>query len=193
MALPSGLDLKSYLRVETDAEDDLLDELVSQATAQAASLIGRPIVSEEMTFVDVPSEYDAYGRQHIAVPVWPVASAPAPVVTDYNGDVVSGGTYTLDSIGRIVANVGTSFSMYPYSLTVSVGLENHPAYGTKYEPRVNALILGLASILYYQRNPNASSNSSGGGVSVSYAMNNEAGIPPHLFAIVKGLRLPRIR
>lgn len=192
MSLPSGGDLKGYLRIETAAEDALLDELVEQATAQAASLIGRPILSEEMTFLDVSSEYDAYGRQHIAVPVWPVASLPAPVVTDSNGDVVSGGTYTLDSIGRIVANVGTSFSGYPYSLTVSVGLENHPSYGTKYEPRVNALILGLASVMYYQRNPNASSNSSGGGVSVSY-MNNEMGLPPYLAQIVKGLRLPRIR
>lgn len=194
MSLPSGADLKSYLRIDTDAEDDLLVELVAQATSQAASLIGRPIVSEVQTFADLSSGYDFYGRQHITLPVWPVAAIPVPVITDFYGVTVDDSTYTVDSIGRIVANIGTSFAGFPYafSIVATVGLENHPDYGTKYEPRINALILGLASILYYQRNPNASSNSSGGGVSVSY-MNTEMGLPPHLAQIVKGLRLPRIR
>lgn len=184
--------MKSYLRIENTAENDLLDELVEQATSQAESLLGQPLLSEERTFVDVVPAYDPYGRHSLMLPVWPVASTPAPVTTDFNGTVINSSTYTLDSLGRLVANAGSTWSASPFSVVATVGLENHPSYLTRIEPQLRSLILGLAAVLYHQRNPNASSDSSGGGVSVSYA-NNEYGLPPHLYQIVMRLRLPRIR
>jgi hypothetical protein len=194
MPLPTGSDLKQYMRIEHSAEDALLDDLVEQATAHAQSLINRPIVAEERTFSGVRALYDEYGRSVIYLPEFPVVLSPAPEMQDRDGQTVDSGDYTVDASGRFTAAVGSPFGSHPYSITAEVGLDADPEYGTKYEPLLRRLILGIASIFYHQRNPLASSDSSGGGVSVSYVMAAETeGVPAHLYSIVKKLRPVRIR
>ena len=93
---------------------------------------------------------------------------------------------------------GYVFGTGPYVITATVGLSAHPDYATKYEPRARALIMGLFSILYHQRNPNATQESAGGGVSVSYGRGaysgtrGAVGLPDHLQSIVSGLLVRRV-
>jgi hypothetical protein len=196
MPLPSGSDLKTYLRIEHDAEDALLDDLVVSATAHAESLINRPIQATEREYSGLRGAYDEYGRTVLYLPEYPIAISGegVPVVVDDEADTVATSEYSVDSAGRLTSLTGYSFSTHPYGVTVMVGLELDPDYPTKYEPHLRRLILGIASIDYHQRNPNASSDSSGGGVSVSYASHEDTeGLPPHLYSIVKRLRPVRIR
>lgn len=192
MPLPSGSDLKSYLRIEHDAEDALLDELVDSARAHAESLINRPITATQRTYTGLRGSHNEYGRSVLSLPEYPVAT---PVtLTNTDDDTVAAGEYTLDSSGVLTSATGFSFSRYPYGVSVLVGLELDPDYETRYVPQLRRLILGIASIDYHQRNPNATSDSSGGGVSVSYAGNEDTeGLPPHLYSVVKKLRPVRIR
>ncbi len=184
MALPTGADLKTYLRIEHSAEDTLLADLILQATAWAQSLVGRPFVAVAKTIgVDNRDAGVFYLGEY------PVkASSPAPVITDSSGDVVDAATYALDpSTGRFTANTGSSWGVSPYQVVATVGLSAHPNYATKYEPQLRALIIGLAAVLYHHRNPGASSESSGG-VSVSY---HDAEVPPQLLSIARSMRMVR--
>lgn len=189
MALPTLAEAKAYLRVDTSAEDTVITDLLASAQAWAESLLGFPITAEQRT-VDVPvTAYDAEYRNYFYLG-YPVASSPAIVITDANGDTVSSGTYTVDSrSGRVLANSGSSFSATPFSIVATVGLSAHPDYATKKEPILRSLIFGLTSILYRQRNPDVTSESAGGGESTSYEMNE---IPSRLRAFVHALKGPRI-
>ncbi|HEX6576656.1 MAG TPA: head-tail connector protein [Gemmatimonadaceae bacterium] len=191
MALPTGEDLKTYLRIETDAEDGLCDELVESATAHAESLIGRPIEPTQKTFASLRSIRDEYGRSVIYLPEYPVSLNPALVLKDENDDTVSAGDYTVVDSGRITSVAGKSFASWPYQATATVGLALSIDYERKYEPMLRTLILGLASIAYKQRDPNVTNDSNLG---VSWASNeNTEGLPPYLYSIVRKLRPPRIR
>lgn len=193
MALPGGSDLKTYLRIENDAEDSLLDELVESATADAESLINRPILATQRDYPSLRALNDEYDRSVVYLPEYPVALSPALAITDKNGDTVDEGDYLVDASGRITAS-SSAFALHPYSVRATVGLELAENFTTYYEPLIRKLIIGLAAIEYKQRNPNATSDSSGAGVSVSYAMNEETeGLPPHLYRVVRKLRPVRIR
>lgn len=189
MSLPTLQDLKGYLRIETAAEDSVITDLLSQALAWAESEIGRPITAEQRTFAaQVALAYDGYATAFI-LPVYPVADTGL-AITDQWGTVVDANDYSIDrATGRITAVADFAFDDGPHEITATVGLSAHPNYATKYEPRMRALILGLASILYHQRNPKASSESESG-TSVSY--DTSRGLPEHLQAIVNGLRLRRV-
>lgn len=193
MALPSLTELKQYLRVETDAEDAVITDVLASATAWAEGLIGKPITAEERTLVVDGATYDDYGRHQFYLPVWPVSvdSEDVAVITDKNGDTVDDSTYTVDArTGLFQTVVGEHWRAAPFSVVATVGLSVHPDYATKIEPKVRSLILGCAAILYKQRNPNAVSDSSGAGVSVSYG---DHALPPYLEQIATLLRGSRIR
>lgn len=193
MPLPDFNDLKSYLKRETDAENELLQDLVEEALAWAELLISRPIVAKARTVRFLTPVFDDFGGS-IYIRPFPVADTPAPVLTDANGDIVPAGDYTLDkTIGRLFSNDGVSFSSFPYSVVATVGLDAHPDFEDRYSANCRTLILGLASILYHQRNPQASSESESG-ASVSYGgeRDPETGLPVHLASIVKRLRPRRV-
>lgn len=191
MALPSKEDLRSYLRIENDAEDGLLADLVESAIAHAESLINRPILATQRVYSGVRGIYDEYNRSVIYLPDYPVSLSPALSITDSNGDTVSTGDYAVSQSGRVTSVTGKTFSSHPYEITATTGLELDPDYATLYEPIVRSLILGIASIWYKQRDPNATDDSNLG---VSWASNADTeGLPPHLYAIVRKLRPVRIR
>jgi hypothetical protein len=184
--LPTRTDLQAYLRIETDAEDALLAELVSEATGWAESLVDRPLVAVSRSFVDPAETNVAYGVvTQLLIPVTPVALDPAPVVTDGDGETVSASTYRVDgATGLLTANRGEAFGSGPYTIVATVGLPAASDYSTRIEPQLRALILGLAALLYHQRNPGARSEGTGGGASVAYGGDE---VPPHLAAIARRL------
>lgn len=190
MPLPSVQDLKDYLRVETDAEDSVIEDLLASALAWAASEIGRPIEAEERTFSAVVAQLWNGYTPALALPIYPVATTPAPVVTDSAGDVVDALSYEVDpATGRLSAVDGYEFDDGPHVITATVGLDAHPDYDIRYEPKVRALVMGLASILYHQRNPGVTSESEGGS-SVSYRDKDD--LPQHLRSLRESLRIKRI-
>lgn len=192
MALPNLTDLKNYLRIETNREDSVVTDILTSATAWAEALLGKPITAIQKTFT-VKGATDSYGRSYFYLPVYPLLTSTGneAVVTDVDSTTVDSSTYAVDGIsGRFLANTGESFSHAPYKVVAKVGFSAHPEYSTIIEPQIRALIIGLASIIYHQRNPNATSDSSGGGVSVSYSDNP---LPKHLDSIVMRLNPPRVR
>jgi hypothetical protein len=189
VALPTLKELKDYLRVEQAAEDSSITDLLSSALSWAESEIKRPIIAEPRTFAALSALlYDSYASTFF-LPIYPVAAA-ALVITDPFGDVVDPADYSLDSVsGRITAVNDFVFDDGPHVITATVGLSAHPNYATKYEPRVRALVMGIAAILYHQRNPKASSESESG-TSVSY--DTSRALPLHLEQLAESLRIRRI-
>jgi hypothetical protein len=194
MPLPDFNDLKRYLKKETSAEDELLQDLIEEALAWAETLISRPIVAKQRTIRFVTPVFDEFNRGSLYLRPFPVSATPAPVVTNSSGTVIAEADWTLDgTIGRIWSNDGVSFNEFPYNVVATVGLDAHPDFEDRYSANCRTLIIGLASILYHQRNPSASSESESG-ASVSYGgeKDEETGLPVHLASIVKRLRPRRI-
>jgi hypothetical protein len=190
MALPTLAKLKLYLRVEGTAEDEVLTDLLAQAIQWAQSLIGVPITAEQRTFYNVRPAFVGDGLGYGLSLPYPVASTPAPTVTDADGDAVPTTDYRVDSaLGWFVPDTDYAFGEAGHTIVATVGLSAHPRYAAEIEPRVNALIIGLASVLYHERNPNASSESAGGGVSRSY---RDGQLPPRLAQLAAGLRPVRL-
>lgn len=189
MALPTLAKLKEYLRVETTAEDAVLTDLLAQAIPWAQSLIGIPITAEARTFYNVRPVFVGEGVGYgLSLPVYPALSVGL-AVTDANAAAVAGANFRLDNaLGWLVPVTTYSFADASHTVVATVGLSAHPRYAVEIEPRVNALILGLASVLYHERNPNASSLSESG-ASVSY---RDDQIPPRLKQLVAGLRPVRL-
>lgn len=191
MALPTGEDLKTLLRIENDAEDALCDDLIESAKAHAESLIGRPIQAVERTYTGLEVSYDRYRRGVIYLPEYPVSLevTDAVEITDENDEIVDDADYVVSNDGRITSIVGKTFTWQPYTVVAKVGLSVATDYATRIEPDLRSLILGIASIFYKQRNPNAVSDSGGGGVSVTYQGGEYTdGLPNHLYSIVRKLR-----
>lgn len=191
MALPTGEDLKTLLRIENDAEDALCDDLIESAKAHAESLIGRPIQAVERTFTGLVGSYDRYQRGVLYLPEYPVSLevTDAVEITDLDGNVVDDADYVVTNDGLITTVLGKSFAWFPYTVVAKVGLSVASDYATRIEPMLRSLILGIASTFYKQRNPNAVSDSGGGGVSVTYQGGEYTdGLPNHLYSLVRKLR-----
>lgn len=193
MPLPDFNDLKNYLRIETDKEAPLLVDLMEEALAWAELLITRPIISRPRTIANIIPVFDELsGRSSLYVKPFPVASVPAPVLTDANGDIVDGADWALDSgIGRIISAENVTFSAFPYSVLATVGLDSHPDFEERYAPLLRTFIIGLASILYHERNPGASSESESG-TSVSYSRKPGGELPDRLENIRQRLTPRRV-
>lgn len=189
MALVTVAKLKSHLRIETSAQDSVITDLLAEAKSWAESLTGRTITATSETMSSLWGSRDELLRSVIRLPVYPV-DAVGLVLTDGDGDVVDPSEYTVDEdAGKIISVDDSWFSNPFYEVTATVGLSAGSQYAGK-EPELNTLIKGLASILYFQRNPNAVSDSGGAGVSVSYQ--SSGALPMHLNSIVESFRGRRI-
>lgn len=194
MSLPTGADLQTYLRIETDAEDNLLNVLVAQATAAAIAYLGRPLATQSRTWIDDGQALRAWSSlATLLVPVTPF-DPTSLVITDTDGTALVADTdyrTPLANDALVGAMPGVSFDNPPYTLTADVGLalSTSPDYATVIEPTVSAAILDIAADLYQRRNPTATSESSGGGVSTSYG---DSGLPKRAEALLASWRAVRV-
>jgi hypothetical protein len=185
MALPVLADLKSYCRIQTTAEDTMLAGLLGRATAMVEGVLGRPITAAERTDV-VTLECPA---TRFTLPVWPVATATL-VLTDPNDDAVVEADYTVSMNGLVRASAGVTFAAGDYEATYDAGWSAHPDYGTKYEPILASAILDVAADLYQRRNPAATQETSGGGISVTY---DKSGLPMRVMSTLRSMLPMEIR
>lgn len=172
--LPVLADAKSYLRqTDTTAEDALIGQLLDRALGLAQAYISRPIVAIAQTFV-----VEGQGLvKALAVPANPV-DLTQPVT------VVDGAGLTLDpTLYRVNAQLGTlrrtasttvlawacDWNVWPYTVTWTWGLSARSDYDLVVAPAVGAAILDTVSDLFQRRNPGASAESAGGGVSATWA------------------------
>lgn len=187
MALPALADLKAYLRVETAADDTALGGMLASATAIVRQILARPIeVPTTPTTYTIDdrrqsalalsrlSQEPAY-RSFIRIPDTPIAASPAVTVTDVDGVVRDPVTeYRVDLATGLVRGInGFAFGRFPYTVTASPGLMSRSDYDVAVEPALNQAILDIAADFAQRRNPAATDESDGGGVSVRYGRQEE--------------------
>lgn len=184
MALPTLAELKSYLRKQTTNEDTLLASLLASATGRVETYLRRPIDADEREYVD-----DADGAPcSLIVPITPVGTVAS--IEDADGTALD---LTLLRVGRETGLIkykdGSHFENGPYTITVQVGLSLRDGYATRIEPVIRQAIFDTAADLYQARNPRASSEMAGGGVSVAYTQGNEEGVPHRVAAALAPFRM----
>jgi hypothetical protein len=156
MALPTAADLKTYLRIETTAEDALLAALMLRAKSMLETWIDTPILTELQTAID-RADGDI-----VTSLVFPRRPASVTLVVDSKGVTVPSANYwTSVSSAMIYANDGISFPYGPYTITAQVGLALRGDYG-RLEPLLAECILDLAADLYQRRTPGAASETAAG-------------------------------
>ena len=188
MPLPVRQDLKDYLRIETAAEDTLLDSLLLAAENFVESVVQRPLEAVSEAYVDEAGGECGTTRR-LVYPVVPIASDVDVAVTDGNGDVVATTEYRVDRrTGILYGEPGGVFATAPYTITATAGLSAASDWADRIEPVINQAILGYASHLYHRRNPAAVQESAGGGASTTYA--NDL-FPQDVRAMVMPFRLER--
>ena len=189
MALATLKDAKDILRVQTTAEDSLIEQFRARAQAMVETYIGVPITAVTDTVTDYSQlSVRAYAHKSmLRLDRYPIATSPAPVVTDTDGNVIAASTYTVDGrSGLIRATPGNAFDNGPYTIAGTIGLSAHPNYASRIEPLLNAAILDVVADFYSRRNPSTAMESAGGGVNVSYVHD---GLPPRLCAMLAPLRV----
>jgi hypothetical protein len=182
VALPTSTDLKTYLRIETNAENALLAALVARAQAMVEGWIDCPITAESQTAVDRAESLDEPVTSLI-FPRRPIASVS---ITDSEGATVDPTTYTVyGASGMVYAKPLTSFYNGPYTITASCGLSLRSDYA-RMEPLLTEMILDLAADLYQRRTPGAASEKAGD-TTISWDASRET-----VARVVKSLRLFRL-
>lgn len=160
MALPTVTDLKTYFRVEHDVDDQLLEQLLREATALVETFLGRPILAAG---VGGTRTYASGGSATVAV-----------VRSVRYGTTTGSGGATLTWPGTVSASDVSAF-------------EDHPDYADRIEPALSAAIRDTVGDYYQRRNPSASYESAGGGVSVTYAPTS-LGLPLRIQAALAPLK-----
>jgi hypothetical protein len=183
VTLVSVQECMDYCRVQTDDEEALFTRWRASAYGSVQTFLRRPIIAEERTFRLHQGRTCHTGA--IILPIYPASPLtedsdgyeviPAAVLRDADDAIVPDTDYHFDErIAVFTAVTGVTFSTYPYTVVATVGLSAHPDYATIIEPIINTAILDLVADKWANRNPNATNESEGGGVSTSY---DQVGIP----------------
>lgn len=198
MALPVLADAKEYLKIEHDAEDALITRELVGAKADVQAYLRVPIEAEERTFVierSADSLYRTTTKLHL--PAYPIAAdssnTPGIEITNEDGDTLTEGTdFRADlRTGTIYGLSGSSFfpfGNWPYTIVAYVGLDARADYTTAVEPILFSAILDVVADRMQRRNPTASSETTGGGVSTSYG---EFGLPTRVCQRLNPFRMVR--
>lgn len=194
MALLTVSQVKDYLRIQHTAEDTPLALWLSMALAQVEAELGRPIAAASRTWRDNGETNRAYGQvSRLIVPVTPFTLNTLAIVDGDSLALVAATDYRAPvSVweGVIEAMPGISFGNGPYALTATVGLSAAAEYSTVIEPTINAALLDLVSDRWHARNPRATSEGAGGGVTTSYAVSE--GMPARVRQMLNPWRLIRV-
>jgi uncharacterized phiE125 gp8 family phage protein len=189
MSLPTLNELKAHLRIPISqtAQDALLSDKLTQAKARVQRFIGTPITAVEKTFRDAAETAQVYGViTELMLSEGPIDADEEIVVTDADGETVPATDYEVDGDEAVIrAAAGVTFSNGPYEITATVGLSADADYAADIEPVIRQAILDFAADLYQNRNTSASSESAGGGVSISRSLD---GIPGRMLSTLEGLR-----
>ena len=182
MALPTVSDLKSYLRIESTAEDTLLAALMLRAKAMLEQWIDVPITAEAQTSVD--------RAEALAMPVTSLVFPRRPFtvtsVVDSDSVTVPIADYYVDGkSGIIYGKTGITFPYGPYTISATCGLTLRSDYA-RLEPLLAEVIIDLAADLYQRRTPGASSETAAG-TTVQWDASRET-----VARIMKTLRLLRL-
>lgn len=184
MALPSVADLKSYLRIESNAENTLLTALLARAKSQMELWIDCPITATAQTFVDPCYQDSGKPVTSIVFPRRPIAVTS---IVDADGVTMPTTEYWVDgSAGMIYSETGYSFSNPRYTITANVGLSLSQQY-TTWEPVISQCILDLAADLYQKRTPNASAESAAG-TSISWDVSRD--VAARVLKVIRAFKLP---
>lgn len=182
MALPTVSDLKSYLRIETTAEDALLAALIGRATAMVEMWTDTPITAVSQTAIDRADAYDMPVRSLI----FPRRPCSVTAVVDSEGTTVPAADYWTDGTSGVVyAKDEITFPYGPYTITANVGLSLRSDYA-RLEPLLNEAILDLAADLYQRRTPGAASETAAG-TSITWDASRET-----VARVMKTLRLLKL-
>lgn len=158
MALPTATDLKTYLRIESTAEDTLLAALVARARAMLEQWIDTPLTAETQTAIDRADALDGA----VTSLVFPRRPMTTTSVVDSDGVTVVATDYWTDSrSGIIYGKDGVTFPYGPYTITASCGLSLRADYA-RLEPLLSEAILDLAADLYERRTPGAATETAAG-------------------------------
>lgn len=158
MALVTAADLKSYLRIETTAEDALLAALVDRAQATLEAWIDTPIAAEVQTAIDAADS----PIEPVPSLIFPRRPAFVTLITDRYGETVPASVWWQNTTSGVVYGFdGYVFPYGPYTLTAQVGLSLRQDFG-RLESAVNSVILDLAADLYQRRTPGAGSETASG-------------------------------
>lgn len=194
MALLTVSQIKDSLRIQTTAEDTVLDLWRTMALGQVEAELGRPITAAASTWRDEGVTHRAYGQvARLVVPVTPFAVGTLAITDGESTALVAATDYRAPLTGWegvIEAMPGISFPTGPYTLTATVGLSAAANYATVIEPMINAAILDLVSDRWHARNPRATSESAGGGVSTSYDVSS--GVPARVRQMLNPWRAIRV-
>lgn len=184
MALPSVTDLKSYLRIESNAENTLLTALLARAQAQVELWIDCPVTAVSQTYVD-RAETDAdYPVTSLVFPRRPIAEVS---IVDVDGATVPTTDYWVSgATGVIYAESGCAFSNGRYTITASCGLSLSQHY-TLWEPVIAQCIFDLAADLYQKRTPNAASETSAA-TTITWDVSRDTAA--RVLKVLRALKLP---
>lgn len=175
MALLTVPQIKDFLRIEHTAEDTRLALWLTMAKGQVEAELGRPITAVASSWTDDGVTNRAYGTvNRLLVPSqFRPFTVGGLVITDGDAATLVAATDYLAPTtgweGFVLPVAGLTFGNGPYTLSASVGLSTAANYSTVIEPTINAALLDLVSDRWHRRNPNATQESTGGGVSTSYA------------------------
>lgn len=187
MGLPTDQELRDYLKVETDEENNLIGSLNLSARAWVTRYFGVPLTSDTRTFRGrFPRKgYRRELLEQLTVPVVP-CSASAIVTNEITGDVVDSDLYEIDRRkGQINAVYGEAFSAAPYRIEIAVGWDHDPDLATVSEPILRQAIMWAATDYYRRRNSAAEYEQSGGQVSITYSKDE---VPKVLRGLLESLR-----
>lgn len=188
MALATLAQCKAYLRKQTTAEDAVITALLASAIGRIEAYLRRPIVEASKVFEDDAADYNGLAVRRLMVPVTPCGTPTA--ITDRDGTAVDVSTIRIvKETGLIRFHDGGCFDNGPYTITLPVGLSLRANYATMIEPAINQAILDVVADLYQRRNPAASQESAGGGVSVAYTQGDNGGLPDRTASLLKPFRM----
>lgn len=180
--------LKSYLRVDHDEEDALIEEMAKMSIGKIESYLRRPIEVREMQFVDDACAGPNTIVGSLLINVTPVHALVS--VTHDDGETLNVADLRVHKMNGTVKNVnGLPFRAGPWNIVARVGLTTYPHYQIQIEPALRQAVMDLVADAFHRRNPDASDEREGGGLWVTYDIRNGAGFPTRVVTTLAPYRL----
>jgi uncharacterized phiE125 gp8 family phage protein len=126
VSLPDIQAVKDRLRIETDIEDDDLEQMLASALATIEDAVGRPLTATQRTWTI--EDWDGSCRSdRMFLPLYPVKHAGEDLVTITDADDEAVTDFRVNTqMGFVVASECTVFNNFPYTVTATVGLDLLP-------------------------------------------------------------------